>query len=37
VGAYKAKRYFNKVSKTLIDALNEHIILQKELIESQGL
>lgn len=34
VGAYKAKRYFNKVSKTLIDALNEHVILQKELLEN---
>jgi branched-chain amino acid aminotransferase len=37
VGAYKAKRYFNKVSKTLMDALNEHVILQRELLESQGI
>jgi len=34
VGAYKAKRYFNKVSKTLIDALNEYIVLQRALLES---
>lgn len=34
VGAYKSKRYFNKVSKTLIDALNEHVVLQRELLES---
>jgi branched-chain amino acid aminotransferase len=34
VGAYKAKRYFNKVSKTLIDALNEHIVRQRALLES---
>lgn len=35
IGAYKAKRYFNKVSKTLIDALNEHIVAQRALLESQ--
>lgn len=34
VGAYKAKRYFNKVSKTLIDALNQHVILERELLEN---
>lgn len=34
VGAYKSKRYFNKVSKTLIDALNEYVVLQRELLES---
>jgi 4-amino-4-deoxychorismate lyase len=34
IGAYKAKRYFNKVSKTLTDALNEFVLLQKELLES---
>jgi len=34
VGAYKAKRYFNKVSKTLIDALNPHVILERELMAS---
>lgn len=34
VGAYKAKRYFNKVSKTLIDALNQHVILERELMAS---
>jgi branched-chain amino acid aminotransferase len=36
IGAYKSKRYFNKVSKTLIDALNEYIVLQKELLESSN-
>jgi branched-chain amino acid aminotransferase len=35
IGAYKAKRYFNKVSKTLIDALNEHINSQRALLENQ--
>jgi branched-subunit amino acid aminotransferase/4-amino-4-deoxychorismate lyase len=35
IGAYKSKRYFNKVSKTLIDALNEHVVSQRALIESQ--
>jgi branched-chain amino acid aminotransferase len=33
IGAYKTKRYFNKVSKILVDALNEHVAalkLQKE-------
>lgn len=33
IGAYKTKRYFNKVSKILVDALNEHVValkLQKE-------
>jgi branched-chain amino acid aminotransferase len=34
IGAYKSKRYFNKVSKTLIDALNEHVVLQRALLES---
>jgi branched-chain amino acid aminotransferase len=34
VGAYKAKRYFNKVSKTLIDALNDAIVTQRALPES---
>ncbi len=34
VGAYKSKRYFNKVSKTLIDALNEFVMLQRALLES---
>lgn len=34
IGAYKSKRYFNKVSKTLIDALNEYVIQQKEILES---
>jgi len=34
VGAYKSKRYFNKVSKTLIDALNEFVVLQRALLES---
>jgi branched-subunit amino acid aminotransferase/4-amino-4-deoxychorismate lyase len=34
IGAYKSKRYFNKVSKTLIDALNEFVIVQKELLQS---
>jgi branched-chain amino acid aminotransferase len=34
IGAYKSKRYFNKVSKTLTDALNEFVLLQKELLES---
>lgn len=34
IGAYKAKRYFNKVSKTLIDALNDFVVMQRELMES---
>ncbi|HRG58383.1 MAG TPA: aminotransferase class IV [Bacteroidia bacterium] len=34
VGAYKSKRYFNKVSKTLLDALNEFVLMQRELLES---
>jgi branched-chain amino acid aminotransferase len=34
IGAYKSKRYFNKVSKTLIDALNEFVVLQRALLES---
>jgi branched-chain amino acid aminotransferase len=34
IGAYKSKRYFNKVSKTLIDALNEYVVLQRALLES---
>ncbi len=34
IGAYKSKRYFNKVSKTLIDALNEYVVLQREFLES---
>jgi branched-chain amino acid aminotransferase len=34
VGAYKSKRYFNKVSKTLIDALNEFVVLQRAFLES---
>jgi branched-chain amino acid aminotransferase len=34
IGAYKSKRYFNKVSKTLIDALNEFVVHQRALLES---
>lgn len=33
IGAYKSKRYFNKVSKTLTDALNEHVLQQRALQE----
>lgn len=34
IGAYKSKRYFNKVSKTLLDALNDFVLMQRELLES---
>ena len=33
VGGYKTKRYFNKLSKTLSDALNEAVVIQKQQIE----
>lgn len=34
IGAYKTKRYFNKVSKILVDALNEHVAALRNNSES---